>query len=387
MANRVSNFANAFRTTLSAGISSTDTTFPVVTTSGGPTSPAYIVIDPSVDAKREIIFADGTFDGTNFRTTTTANRHLTGSAAASGLTHDSGAEVVVVPVAQWFEDLHDRVTQHAHGGSTDGAAVSANVDHGAMIGLADDDHTQYLNNTRHDVTSRHPTTVLGDGSGLGLRQIVVFTASGTFTKADYPWLRAVKVICIGGGGGAGGCNVTGAGEMSAAGGGGGGALAMSYIEASALAASETVTVGAGGAGATTYAGGSDGGDSSFGSHVVADNGYGGQLGTDGGVFPRFGANGGNGGNAALCTGQVTFSGCGGVSPTLLSSGSTLRGIGGASPMQAGARFTGFSTGSANPATIVDYGAGGYAGINPENTGTVKAGNDGVDGVVIVELYA
>ena len=29
------------------------------------------------------------------------------------------------------------------------------VDHGALTGLADDDHTQYLNTTRHDVTGRH----------------------------------------------------------------------------------------------------------------------------------------------------------------------------------------------------------------------------------------
>jgi len=29
------------------------------------------------------------------------------------------------------------------------------TDHGALTGLADDDHTQYLNNTRHDTTTRH----------------------------------------------------------------------------------------------------------------------------------------------------------------------------------------------------------------------------------------
>lgn len=128
MANRFSNYANAFRVTLTSGVGASDTTYPVTTTSGGPTSPCYIVIDPGNDAKREIIFCDGTFDATNFRSTSTTNRHLDGSAAPSGLTHSAGASVVVVPVAQHFRDLHDRVTSHAHGTDTDGANVPlANV--------------------------------------------------------------------------------------------------------------------------------------------------------------------------------------------------------------------------------------------------------------------
>ncbi|OPZ44609.1 MAG: hypothetical protein BWY95_02097 [Bacteroidetes bacterium ADurb.BinA104] len=34
-------------------------------------------------------------------------------------------------------------------------ASSVVTDHGALTGLADDDHSQYLNNTRHDTTTRH----------------------------------------------------------------------------------------------------------------------------------------------------------------------------------------------------------------------------------------
>ena len=37
------------------------------------------------------------------------------------------------------------------------------LDHGGLAGLADDDHTQYLNTTRHDVVGRHPVTVGGTG--------------------------------------------------------------------------------------------------------------------------------------------------------------------------------------------------------------------------------
>jgi hypothetical protein len=40
---------------------------------------------------------------------------------------------------------------HDHSGG-DGAQI----DHGGLAGLADDDHTQYLNTTRHDTTTRHP---------------------------------------------------------------------------------------------------------------------------------------------------------------------------------------------------------------------------------------
>jgi hypothetical protein len=42
-------------------------------------------------------------------------------------------------------------------------------DHGALSGLADDDHPQYLNNTRHDTPTRHGATVVDHGSigGLG----------------------------------------------------------------------------------------------------------------------------------------------------------------------------------------------------------------------------
>ena len=39
-------------------------------------------------------------------------------------------------------------------------------DHGSELdGLLDDDHTQYLNNARHDVVARHPSTVIGVARG------------------------------------------------------------------------------------------------------------------------------------------------------------------------------------------------------------------------------
>lgn len=45
-------------------------------------------------------------------------------------------------------------------------------DHGLLGGLGDDDHSQYLNNARHDLTARHPKSVI--------------SAAGTFAKSDLP---------------------------------------------------------------------------------------------------------------------------------------------------------------------------------------------------------
>src|SRR5690606_34295960 len=102
---------------------------------------------------------------------------------------------------------------------------------------------------------------------------VYFTSSGTFTKADYPGLRAVRVKVQAGGGGGGGAAGTSPGEEAAAAGGGGGEYAESFIPASGLSAAETITVGTGGSGgAAGFNIGSTGGDSSFGSHVVAKGG-------------------------------------------------------------------------------------------------------------------
>jgi hypothetical protein len=46
---------------------------------------------------------------------------------------------------------------------------------------------------------------------------VYFTSSGTFTKASYPWLRAIRVRCQGGGGGGGGTNANGTGSHGGSG--------------------------------------------------------------------------------------------------------------------------------------------------------------------------
>lgn len=56
-------------------------------------------------------------------------------------------------------------TGHAHSGAADDGKQ---VDHGTLGGLSDDDHSQYLNNTRHDTTARHGSSVVDHGSIGGL---------------------------------------------------------------------------------------------------------------------------------------------------------------------------------------------------------------------------
>src|SRR5678815_1077120 len=96
----------------------------------------------------------------------------------------------------------------------------------------------------------------GDVPGYRYSQSISFTASGTFTKATYPGLRAVMFEGVGPGGGSGGTAATIAGQSAAAGGGGAGGYARKLFLASALSASTTVTVGSGVGTAGTSGGGS-----------------------------------------------------------------------------------------------------------------------------------
>ena len=101
---------NAFETTLSSTFGASDTTATVASTSGL-TSPCYLVIEPDSATQREYVFFDGAFTATQLVTSTTDNRYLTGSAAASGLSHPQNSKVRMVPVQQLFEDIFDALGQ------------------------------------------------------------------------------------------------------------------------------------------------------------------------------------------------------------------------------------------------------------------------------------
>lgn len=221
--------------------------------------------------------------------------------------------------------------------------------------------------------------------GYSYRETVRFTSSGTFTKSAYPWLRAVKVMLVGGGGAGGSVPATSAGVHSTGSGGGGGGYAEKFIASNDIGGSVAVTVGAGGspvAGGTGTPGGS-GSSSSFGALVVASGGVGGEnyasnanyvigqvgVGGTGTAGDRMlpGATGSSGG------GMATFGFGGG-------GGDSQLGVGG------GAVYTPVTAASVAGKPGDGYGGGG-SGAGGNASSPARLGGAGSPGVVVVELYA
>ena len=122
------NLFNAFETTLTATMGSSDTTFSVNSvTDSYPTTlsaPFYIVINPDSATNREVILVTAVDTGTKQLTTSVPNRYLPGSAASSGLSHSSGQTVRMAPLQQHIEDLNDRVDTVIN---EDGTAVNTSL--------------------------------------------------------------------------------------------------------------------------------------------------------------------------------------------------------------------------------------------------------------------
>jgi hypothetical protein len=198
---------------------------------------------------------------------------------------------------------------------------------------------------------------------------LVFTADGTFSKADPLGtgdigLRAVQVTAVGSGGG-------GAQTTAVSGGGGGGAACrISFINVASLGASESVTIAAGGAGGDEAVGAA-GGASSFGSLVIAGGGDGGR--TD------QGGPGGTGG-----TGDLVLAGQSGTSGSRVTLDGTRHLLGGG-----GSSGGGFGGGAAQHirANFSGQNGRGFGGGGGGGVGSGQTGGDGFAGLVIVDLYA
>lgn len=213
---------------------------------------------------------------------------------------------------------------------------------------------------------------------------IYYTSNGTFSKASYPWLRAIKVRVQGGGGAGGGAPASSSGNASTGGGGGGGAYAESFItDIAGLAASVTITRGAGGTG-VSGGNGNAGGTSSFGTLVTANGGSGGLA--RGASSLTFGTNGGAGSSTG--TGDIVFGGSGG-GIAYASGGFGTGGPGGSSHLGGGgeghASASGGGTGVTGTAGTLYGGGGGGASTN--GYAVAFAGGAGANGIVIVELYA
>lgn len=217
-------------------------------------------------------------------------------------------------------------------------------------------------------------------------QTVVFTSSGTFTKASYPWLAAIRVKVVGGGGAGAGAAAVATGEASCGSGGGSGAYAESFItDIAGLAASETVTIGAGGTG-VAGAGGNAGSSSSFGSAVVATGGQQGFTTIAAGSTVFIARDAGGGGAKSGCTGNFTAGGNGGTYGMRTAATVCQGGSSGGSVFGGGRQATG--TNSAGlPGDAPGAGGSGAAHVYAGSDLAAKAGGNGADGIVIVELFA
>lgn len=211
-------------------------------------------------------------------------------------------------------------------------------------------------------------------------QTLYVTASTTFSKATYPWLRGMRVRVQAAGGGGGGAAATAANYSVGGGGGGGGYAEKVITDIAGLASSVAVTVGAGGTAGAGSAGGT-GGSSSFGTAVVATGGTGGGV-KPANVFAPY-INGGAGGIGTA--GDVLETGNGGTAGagySDLGSG----GAGGASRTGGGARSLGQGSGGVAGEVGGIYGGGGGGAYNSTSQ-SARAGGVGGAGIVILELFA
>lgn len=228
--------------------------------------------------------------------------------------------------------------------------------------------------THYDHTGK-PKTV---GS---LAEIVTYGISGsphTWTKSNYPDMKSIRVRLVGAGGGSGGTAGTSGTQNAASGGAGGGGYSEKVILRSALAASETVTVGAKGTGgATGNNDGTSGGTTSFGSHCSATGGSlsTGAVATASDSYETGGAGGTGSG------GDINIDGDGGGAGVCLGGKRTRSNDGGSSMLSGASR-------AANIGSFAgaDYGGGASGCNNNASIASGRAGSDGADGIVIVEIY-
>jgi hypothetical protein len=218
---------------------------------------------------------------------------------------------------------------------------------------------------------------------------VYFTSSGTFSKADYPWLRAIRVKVQGAGGGGGGCGTTAATSVALGSAGGGGSYSESFItDIAGLDASVTVTRGAGGAGgAAGNNAGTAGGASSFGALVTTNGGLGGSGSAAQTPLVTNAYTTGSAANSTAGLGDFVLEGPGSAAPLALHSFTNvfppvIPGTFLGSAKRPGNTTTGYAG-----ATGLLYGCGGEGGTNALSQVTARAGGAGGNGIVIVELYA
>lgn len=219
------------------------------------------------------------------------------------------------------------------------------------------------------------------------KESVVYTASDTFTKADYDGFAIAKVKVQGAGGGGGGSSAPAAGSASIGGAGGGGAYSESWVLESDFDTTEAVTVGAGGNGGAAgnnngTAGGATTVDTISGSVTAA----GGGAGQGNAAFtPLTGVPGNPGSGGSGGGGNLRNMGGGdGSTGFALAANRLVPGIGGSAfwaPPTTRSMVGGSTTGAAG----ANWGGGALGGFSVGG-GAASAGGAGGDGRVEIEIW-
>ncbi|MDE7915318.1 hypothetical protein [Enterobacter kobei] len=225
-----------------------------------------------------------------------------------------------------------------------------------------------------------------------LLNIQVFTASGTYTPTSGTKKIRVKAQGAGGGGGGAAASTT-SGTLAAGHGGSAGTYGETGIIDATSISTVSVTVGIGGT-SSAGANGIAGGQSSFGSYIVAPGGAAGALGASStstfSLVPDLSPTSDCSGTNVLINipgegglGQISFAT--GTAGGTTSTGTSKGGHGGSSFMgKGGGAFVNNTTPSAGSG----YGGGGAGGNTSFLNGTTAvAGSSGSSGIVIVEEYA
>lgn len=325
-------FQNFFSALLTGDITSSSTDIPMDSIPNA--SQGFLVIEPDSASNREVIFYDSK---TALKVVCPSAADGRGQDDTTAVAHSTGAQVIMAPVAAFYEALQN------------GRALN-NVFGGAMLGA-----THYYTY---------------DGTDIFVDGVDQNNAANTINWAKPTGLKYAIVEVVGGGGGGGGSGTT----TTSGGGGGGGGYSRKKILAGSLGSTETVTVGAKGAGgASGNNAGANGGDSSFGAHCTGGGGTGGQPGNGsfnqetGGVATGGDLNIRGGHGAGRVSGTCTGTGQGGDS---------MYGTG--APIRPQAGLLGSNCSAAG------YGGGGAGGAR---TSSNVDGGDGTAGIVIVyEFY-
>lgn len=217
-----------------------------------------------------------------------------------------------------------------------------------------------------------------------LLNVQVFTTSGTYTKTA--GTKKVRVRALGGGGAGGGTEVTSSSQIAAAWGGNSGAYAESTMIDVSAVGSVAVTIGSAGVPVSGAAGGA-GGQSTFGTYLIAPGGAGGFVGQAGaGISAGVDMDAGSApSGSGLALGAPASVGVGPLSLSATVGQSTLKsGRGADSKLGVGG---GGIRGSNVAKSAFGYGAGGGGSAVGPSASVTTAGGNGTSGIIIVEEYA